>query len=390
MNRCLDNFFINFDDAITTVVELGVSDHRGQLLQLTEDIHKAVPSSINRTKNYSENNIQQMLHYLINEKWENVFESSTADEKYSAFISTFGYFHNICFTSKNARPSIRSTSHWLTPEIHDAKNRLMFLHSWQKQHPTSENSKIYNDYKKNYYKLLDSTKRTLNNKRIMESDNKQKTVWSIVNKEIGRNSKHVKPVNLSEDDLNTFFVTNAESIVQKLEKINIQPETLIKLPPLQNSLFFKPVTPSDIKSVIVNFKNKKSEDLDGFNMFIVKICTPFLTEPLADVINACLTEGVFPEGMKKGKVCPLHKKGDPSLPSNFRQIVIFPVFSKILERVVYNSLISFLNLNNILSPYQYGFRKGLSTTDALKSLTVLRRINTVWESSLTYQLHLTV
>ena len=45
-----------------------------------------------------------------------------------------------------------------------------------------------------------------------------------------------------------------------------------------------------------------------------------------------------------------------------------PAFSKILERIVYNRLINFLNKFNILSSNQYGFRKNHSTAYALIQL----------------------
>ena len=47
---------------------------------------------------------------------------------------------------------------------------------------------------------------------------------------------------------------------------------------------------------------------------------------------------------------------------------VLPAFSKILERVMYNRLLRFLNNHNILSDNQYGFRKHHSTTYALACL----------------------
>ena len=47
---------------------------------------------------------------------------------------------------------------------------------------------------------------------------------------------------------------------------------------------------------------------------------------------------------------------------------VLPAFYKILERVMYNRLIRFLNNHNILSDNQYGFRKHHSTAYALACL----------------------
>jgi hypothetical protein len=46
---------------------------------------------------------------------------------------------------------------------------------------------------------------------------------------------------------------------------------------------------------------------------------------------------------------------------NYRPIAMLNVFSKILEKIVCNRLGSFLEKNNILSEFQFGFRKGHAT-----------------------------
>ena len=43
--------------------------------------------------------------------------------------------------------------------------------------------------------------------------------------------------------------------------------------------------------------------------------------------------------------------------NNYRPVSILPVLSKVLERLMYNRLINFLNKHKILYEYQFGFRK---------------------------------
>lgn len=81
-----------------------------------------------------------------------------------------------------------------------------------------------------------------------------------------------------------------------------------------------------------------------------------------------LQQGVFPDCLKIAKVIPVYKSGDASDPSNFRPISTLSTFSKIFEKLLVNRFISFINQNNILYKYQYGFRKGCSTTTATVEL----------------------
>jgi hypothetical protein len=67
-------------------------------------------------------------------------------------------------------------------------------------------------------------------------------------------------------------------------------------------------------------------------------------------------------------IIPIHKKGDKSLLANYRPISLLTSFSKIVERVMYNRLVSHLTKRTILSPNQYGFQEKLSTDNAVYTL----------------------
>ena len=61
--------------------------------------------------------------------------------------------------------------------------------------------------------------------------------------------------------------------------------------------------------------------------------------------------------LKTAKVTPLHKGGKLDDVSNYRPISVLPALSKIYERVMYDRLDAFLMRSNILTQYQFGFRK---------------------------------
>ena len=92
---------------------------------------------------------------------------------------------------------------------------------------------------------------------------------------------------------------------------------------------------------------------------------------LADLYNLCITDSVFPTRLKLAKVIPVYKYGDKTQPTNYRPISLLSHFSKILEKLISTNLLSFLAQNNILSPQQFGFRQGLSTTLALLNSKII-------------------
>ena len=67
---------------------------------------------------------------------------------------------------------------------------------------------------------------------------------------------------------------------------------------------------------------------------------------------------------KLAKVVPVFKKGARHDVNNYRPISLLPVFSKILEKLVYWRLLSFLTRQNFFHENQFGFRKNYSTSHA--------------------------
>ena len=66
---------------------------------------------------------------------------------------------------------------------------------------------------------------------------------------------------------------------------------------------------------------------------------------------------------------PFTKKGDRQLKTNYRPISLLPICGQILEKIVFDHVYSFLNINNLISKNQSGFRPGDSTIYQLTSIT---------------------
>ena len=83
------------------------------------------------------------------------------------------------------------------------------------------------------------------------------------------------------------------------------------------------------------------------------------------IINKFMKSGIFPDCLKRAVVVPIYKKGESSNVCIYRPVSLLPVFSKIIEKCTVKRLVDYLNRFSILSVNQYGFRKGISTVDAL-------------------------
>ncbi|KAJ8942672.1 hypothetical protein NQ314_009994 [Rhamnusium bicolor] len=109
--------------------------------------------------------------------------------------------------------------------------------------------------KKQYNYLLTTAKQSYYQNRLNEIDNYSKTVWDIINLETERvNKSNTYPETLSADNLNHFFLNNAETIVQNLQThgINDVNSYMDKKITKHHSMFFMPLTPDDIRIIIGN------------------------------------------------------------------------------------------------------------------------------------------
>jgi hypothetical protein len=74
--------------------------------------------------------------------------------------------------------------------------------------------------------------------------------------------------------------------------------------------------------------------------------------------------------MKKAKIRPLFKKGEKQDIQNYRPISILSAFSKILVKLMYSRLLSFIMKCDILTNVQHGFMVNKSTEPTSHSFIV--------------------
>ena len=73
-----------------------------------------------------------------------------------------------------------------------------------------------------------------------------------------------------------------------------------------------------------------------------------------------LNTGTLPEDWFTANISPVYKKGCRSIPSNYRPISLTSVCSKVMEHIVFHSIMQHVQHDGILSEFQYCFRSGYS------------------------------
>ena len=136
-----------------------------------------------------------------------------------------------------------------------------------------------------------------------------------------------------------------------------------------NSLFLTPVTVVEVNDLIYSLNPSKSVGPNSTPIKLLKIIGPSFSPFLALIVNQSFQSGIFSDKLKIAKVISLFKTGNPELPLNYRPISLLPIFSKILEKLMYRRLYRFLEHQKVLYSLQFGFQENHSIDRALVSLT---------------------
>ena len=93
-----------------------------------------------------------------------------------------------------------------------------------------------------------------------------------------------------------------------------------------------------------------------------------MTESLCKIVNLLLSFN-FCLMCKTAKINLLYKKGKNTEPKNYRHVLLHPVLSKIIGRVIYNQLIDYLEKHDISYEYQSAFWSKHSVNTCLAHLS---------------------
>ena len=135
-----------------------------------------------------------------------------------------------------------------------------------------------------------------------------------------------------------FFVSIGP---QLSDNISCETNPLTYVNNIERSIVILDVTCEEVKCVIHSLNNSSS-GCDEIPTFLVKKCVDSFIEPLTYLVNASISEGIFPSELKLARVVLIFKSGDPSLITNYRPISVLSLFSKVFEKIMYYHIIIIL------------------------------------------------
>ena len=184
----------------------------------------------------------------------------------------------------------------------------------------------------------------------------------------GNVSTIVKPKEIA-NAFNSHYTTVAEKILKKRKYCGNKSYKSYLKHPNPHSIMIKPTTPTEIEDIIHNVDISKSTGPNSIPQKLLKSVKKSIAIPLSNMFNLSFLQGSCPDFLKLSSVIPIHKKDSKLIVENYRPISLLSNINKILEKLMFNRLYSFLESNKCIYNLQFGFRQKHSTNHALLSMT---------------------
>ena len=374
----LDHFFSNRPNKIMDLRTsfIGCSDHKMLLATRTS---KSVVSRtrIIKKRIYKNFNPNIFLEAIQKEKWWDIYSSNDLNFCVQLFTNKINNILNIMAPIKKVQNRAKYAS-YISESTKEMIRKCNF--SFQ-QASLSGNLEDWNNFKAIRNKVTNTLRKEKLNWQKSKMDNtlnNNSSIWKHLKSFLGWNTGgppskliyggkvYSKPRELS-NIMNSYFVSKIAKLIENIPRNGDDPLKKIKhiFKNKESKFHLRSVHPEEVLSVIGNLKSSKSCGLDNIDSYIIKLARFELTPTITHIVNLAFRQGSFPSLWKCAKVVPLLKKGDPTETKNYRPVALLSVTSKIMERLVFDQMISYLESNNILHPSHHGFRAKHNTCTAL-------------------------
>ena len=377
----IDNIFTN---CYSVYVRSGIliseiSDHYPIFVFCNLHIKRNYPKGVTYINNTCYKNMARLRYELSLIDWTIVTDDRDADSAYSKFSEIIQNAYKRCCPLTKLNHKINtSKSPWLTTGILKSIRKKNVLFARFKRSFSTAHKAAYTRYRNILTSVIKNAKKMYYANLISLNSNDGGKIWNILNNVIGRkksdefNSTFVCNDVVINDNyavcngFNEYFASVAQNLSDNLPLSHVNP--LKGLDFNSESFVIFPTDSDEVLSSINDLKGSKSPGFDGISSNVLKRIGDVVASPISHIINLSFLNGVFPSELKIAKVIPIFKSGDKQQFSNYRPVSLLPSVSKIFERLMYNRISSFIHKHNILTSFQYGFRKGYSTDMAAVNL----------------------
>ena len=373
----IDNIIMDYGNGIKSrsgIIVDNTSDHL-PCFAIVPDINPCRKEALKITsRDIHQKNIEALKLKLSDPAMLSPSLTGSLDEKFDTFHQKLQEMidHFLPLETRVISKSAVRRESWVTPGLLISIKKCKLLYRRHvKDHKNINKWNRYRDYNLHLKRTKRQAKRKYFYDKCEEHKSNTKKLWKTINTVTRKTNNKTEVVeklktdqgfiysgNKISEEFASHFAEIGKKYATQMPKPTKKLEDFVgKIPCQPKSIYLVPVTRTEIEKYIDGLPPKKSSGLDNIDNTILKELKYYLIEPLTIIINESIMSGQFPSAMKTAKVVPLFKNKSREETTNYRPISLLLTISKILEKVMYTRVYSFLSDTNQLYGSQYGFRK---------------------------------
>ena len=252
------------------------------------------------------------------------------------------------------------------------ENRL-YKRYFKNKNDHTDNSKreFYKKYLNKLTHIKNLAKRTYYEKLLKTKYQNTSKTWSIIREIVDHKNSYIPVISVENEIMRAdsfkffkclceFFTNIGRNMSNNLPfskfSFKIYKKSCLR------SFVLQEITTEDVSNAIDSIKSHSAPGKDEISPKFVKLAKCIY---LANLFNKCIDQDIFLFDFKIAYVIPIFKTLSPKSLDEFCPISLLSVFSKLFEKILEKKMSKFLAKNNILTPFQFGFRENNSTEIAI-------------------------
>ncbi|BHF62021.1 hypothetical protein SprV_0100500200 [Sparganum proliferum] len=345
-------------DEVSCLPPLGKSDHVVLLWDYSLFSMPKKPVTIRR--NPWRGDFDQMRAEISRTEWESIFVGSILEDWQRFREILHELIVNHCPLS---RKRLSNRPRWLTQALKNEvnKKRRLWKKSLSDRSPTSICA--YKIQRNRVKGLILKTRREFQRDLLNRAAENPKLFYGYI-RQCTRNKdpipllrtaegEHLTDDRAKADHLSEFF----RSVFSSETGFNPSALQSFEDTPIIETVQF---TEGMVLTELLRLKESKSPGPDEIPAKILKELAGELSKPLSMLFHTSFETGYLPPDWKSAWITPLYKGGSRVSANNYRPVSLTSICCKIMEKIVKQQLMQFLEQNHLLSDSQHGFRKSRS------------------------------
>ncbi|NEQ69831.1 MAG: hypothetical protein F6K21_30935 [Symploca sp. SIO2D2] len=345
---------INVDDFFPN------SDHRLVEFKINFSLNKEVESA-NYIQDFAKANWDELSCQFKSHNWSSLYSDKDPNESYKTFLRIYNNYCSEKIPQKRKQKASNVKPRWMNKEVQKSLTERKWAYKKFKRTNKIEDENAFKSKRRETKKLMEQSKKNLeqsvadqvkiNPKFFFSYVNSKKTASPSVGPLKNENNEIINNTSEMADILNKFFV----SVFTEEDQREIPtPDSIFNNN--KDPLVSGRITREEVLTALDSMNKNSSPGPDGVHPHVLDKIKKDIVAPLTDIFNKTLETGIVPSDWKIANITPIFKKGDHSVPGNYRPISLTSVIGKLFEKILRDKIVNHLETNKLLRDSQHGFR----------------------------------